>query len=293
MTRVAAAERLVVAAAERRDAVVHVIDSAREHLSLSLFRCDDEAVLDAIGRASHRGVHVRALVTARARASKVHLKQLRKRLTSIGVDVRRYSDPVVRYHAKYAIADTGSAIVASLNFTRKCFTDTCDFLVLLSDPEIVGELLRLFDADWHGRRYSPSGDAGNRLIVGPEHARRRFTDLLRQARHSIRLIDPKISDPAMRLLLRTRAADGVTVDIREHDGLGSLIPHGKLLMIDNALAVTGSIALSTMTLEFRRELAVLTRDTASLGLLEQFWASLPPLRSAEPSTSLSTQEPVS
>jgi phosphatidylserine/phosphatidylglycerophosphate/cardiolipin synthase-like enzyme len=267
-----AAERLVIGIGERREAVVDFIDSARADLSLSLFRCDDDSVLDAVGRAARRGVHVRALVTGRARGSKTHLKELRKRMTRLGADVRRYADPVVRYHAKYAIADNRSAMVASLNYTRKCFDATCDFVLVSQETSLAGELQQLFDADWDGRPYAPAAD---RLIVAPDNARQRFVELLRQATRTIRLIDPKVQDPGMLTLLKSRAADGVGVDVRSDEALGTLVPHGKLLVIDDDVAVIGSIAMSTLALEFRRELAVAIRDRGILERVNEFWDALP------------------
>jgi cardiolipin synthase len=269
------AERVIVAPEERRPAILQVIESARERLAVSLFRCDDGHVLDAMGAAVRRGVRVRALLTGRAKGSKTQLKQLHTILQGHGVDVRRYSDPVVKYHAKYVVADHGPAVVASLNFTDKCFRTTCDFLLVSTDAELVTGLLRLFDADWDGTAYPSSDLAAGRLIVGPEYARRRFAALLDQATRTIRLIDPKISDPGMLLLLKAKETQGTRVEIRGRLGLGSLAPHGKLLIIDDDAAVIGSISLSILALEFRRELAVLIRDRHSLDALNQFWNSLP------------------
>jgi phosphatidylserine/phosphatidylglycerophosphate/cardiolipin synthase-like enzyme len=270
-------ERLILAPEERRQAVLNIIDSARDRLALSVFRCDDEPVLDALAAAVRRGVHVRALLTGRAKGWKGQLKQLQAFLEDTGADVRRYADQVVRYHAKYIVADEGPAFIASLNFTRKCFQATCDFAVVSHDSELVDGVTRLFDADWDATRYTASDVPGHRLIVGPEQTRRRFTALFEEATHDIRIIDPKINDPAMMTLLRARAAAGITVDIRGAEALGPLVPHGKLIMIDDATAVIGSISLSTLALDFRRELAVVIRDRASLIALEQFWASLPPV----------------
>lgn len=268
-------ERVVLNPAERSAAVVDVINSARERLSLSLFRCDDHAVLDALGAAVERGVRVEALLTSRAKGSKAQLRHLEAFLRTRGADVRRYSDTVVRYHAKYIVADSGPALVASLNFTKKCFTETCDFLLVTTDPVVVSGLRTVFDTDRNGARSAAAADVGDRLIVGPEEARRRFTALFESASHRIRIIDPKIDDPAMLTLLKARAAAGVTVEIRAAQGLGALRPHGKLLIIDDATAVIGSISLSTLALEFRRELAVVTRDSGCLAALNQFWGSLP------------------
>jgi len=268
-------ERLILAPEERRQAVLNVIDSARDRLALSVFRCDDQAVLDSLAEAARRGVHVRVLLTGRAKGSKSQLQHLYSSLKTVGADVRRYADAVVRYHAKFIVADDRTALIASLNFTRKCFQATCDFVVVSNDSGLVQDVTRLFDADWDGTRYPASDVPGHRLIVGPEQARRRFAALFEEAIHSIRIIDPKISDPAMMTLLRARAAAGIKVDIRGADALGTLVPHGKLIMIDDATAVIGSMSLSALALEFRRELAVVIRDRASLMALEQFWTSLP------------------
>ena len=268
-------DRIIVEPGERRPAVIAVIDSARERLDLSVFRCDEDAVLDALERAVRRGVRVRALVTGRAKGSKAQLKRLRKMLEAIGVDVRRYGDTIVRYHAKYIVADSGPAVVASLNFTRKCFESTCDFMLVSSDQRLVAALQLLFDADWDGVPYQPVEARADRLIVGPEQARAGFVALVDRATRRIRLIDPKISDPAMLLLLKKREAEGIQVDIRGRSGLGSLLAHGKLLMIDDEAAAIGSISLSTLALEFRRELAVVIHDRSSLDTLNRFWDSLP------------------
>ncbi len=268
-------ERIIIAPGDRRPAVVHVINSARTRLSLSLFRCDDQAVLDALTAAVRRGVHVRALLTSRAKGSKSQLKYLEAFLTTVGADVRRYADLVVRYHAKYIVADDGPACIASLNFTRKCFDATCDFVLMTSAADVVTGVTRLFDADWDGVRSDLPAGASDRLIVGPEHARRRFAGLFDSAVHRIRIIDPKIDDPAILALLKARAAAGVTVEIRGAEAVGTLVPHGKLLIIDDSTAVIGSISLSMLALEFRRELAIVTRDAASLTALDEFWRSLP------------------
>ena len=272
--------RVVIRPDDRRSAVIDTIDSSREQLSLSIFRCDDDGVVDALSAAVKRGVHVRVLLTSRAKASKAHLKQLHAVLTAAGAEVRRYTDAVVRYHAKYLVADAATAVIASFNFTRKCFQTTCDFAVVTHDSQVIAAVTHLFDGDWRGIAYDPVPDASDQLIVGPEQARRRFAELFESATERIRIIDPKIDDAAMLALLKRRAAAGLRVEIRGPAGVGTLVPHGKMLVIDDSVAVIGSISLSMLALEFRRELAVVTRDRASLATLDQFWQSLPALATA-------------
>ena len=75
-------------------------------------------------------MEVSVLVTPRAKGWTRRLGELWQVLEGMGADLHRYADPVVKYHAKYIVADDGPALVASLNFTRKCFTSTSDFLLL-------------------------------------------------------------------------------------------------------------------------------------------------------------------
>ena len=195
-------------------------------------------------------------------------------LVAHGIEVRRQRD-AVKYHAKYIVADD-TALIASLNFTGKCFARTCDFMLVTADAAVVSGLNELFAADWAGRAVMLTSVQAERLIVGPEQRpRERFASLVRAAQQRIRLIDAKLADPRMLSLLDSRRRAGVIVDVKGHRDLGSLAAHGKLLIVDDATAVIGSIALSENALEARRELAVVTHDRAVIRELDQFWHALP------------------
>jgi cardiolipin synthase A/B len=258
-------DRFTFAPDDRLPAVLAVIGSARKRLLLSLFRCDDFDILDALAAALQRGVEVEVLVTSRAKGWTKRLRELWGVLEGMGAKLYRSADPVVKYHAKYIVADNGPALVASLNFTRKCFTSTVDFVLTTRDPVVVTGLRRLFVAD--SRKPEPARVAsfGRRLIVGPEHARREFTRLLEQARRSIAIVDPKLTDPAILDLLKVKRKEGVAVTVLGRDHVGGLTPHGKMLIVDGTVAVIGSMSLSALSLDFRREVAVVVRNRALVG----------------------------
>src|SRR4249920_2855050 len=140
-------DRLIASVDERRPAVLDVIRQARRRITLSLFRCNDDAVFQALKAAVDRGVEVEVLVTSRAKGGKKKMAKLWRALEATGATLHSYTDPVVKYHPKYLVADDGPAIVASLNFTRKCFKSTCDALVISHDPVVVSDLRRLWTAD--------------------------------------------------------------------------------------------------------------------------------------------------
>lgn len=267
-------ERMILAPEERREAILQVMCSARERLLLSLFRCTDFKLLDALAEARKRGVRVEVLLTRRAKGWKKRLKKLRAFLEGMGAQVYRYSGKVSRYHAKYMVADDGPAMIASLNFTRKCFRNTCDFLLLTHDPGVVSGLKRLFEADACASVCSFPDGMSNRLIVGPEQARQKITALLLEARSSIQIIDHRVVDPGMVALLNARRAEGVAVEVLGRGALGGLLSHGKMILVDRQTALIGSISLSRPSLDSRREVAVLLRDPGCVGRLNEFFRGL-------------------
>ena len=178
----------------------------------------------------------------------------------------------MKYHAKYLVADEGPAVVASQNLTRKCFERTCDALVLTHDPDVVSGLRRLMAADRDAAAMPQ--DLSPRLIVGPERARRQFTALIDQAKSSIRLIDAKLSDPDLVERLNKRRAEGLTVEVYGSKRLGALKSHGKIMLIDNRLAVVGSLALAALSLDFRREVAIIVEDPAAVADVEEVFRTI-------------------
>jgi phosphatidylserine/phosphatidylglycerophosphate/cardiolipin synthase-like enzyme len=239
---------------------------------LSLFRCNDAEIFAELTRAVARGVEVNVLVTSRAKGGKKKLKKLWDALQRTGASVHPYTDAVVKYHAKYLVVDDGPAVVASQNLTRKCFERTCDALVLTHDPAVVSGLRRLMAADRDATAIPQ--DLCSRLIVGPERARRQFTALIDQAKSTIRLIDAKLSDPDLVDRLNKRRAEGLTVEVYGSKRLGALKSHGKIMLIDNRLAVVGSLALAALSLDFRREVAIIVEDPAAVADVEDVFRTI-------------------
>jgi phosphatidylserine/phosphatidylglycerophosphate/cardiolipin synthase-like enzyme len=232
------------------------ISGAKQRLVLSLFRCNDYGILDALAAALDRGVSVEAILTKRAKGGKKPLKKLWEALEEMGALVHWYADPVVKYHAKYLVADGSLALVATLNPTTKCFTRTLDFVYTTDEPAVVRSISTLFAIDAAGERLLPRHRINERLIIGPEGSRERMRELITSARKTIRLLDHKLSDPDLVALLRERREAGLKVNVLGRQSVGSYRPHGKLMIIDDEKAVLGSMAMSALSLDFRREVSM-------------------------------------
>jgi cardiolipin synthase len=266
-------EKLVLEPAQRKAALLGIIGAAKRRLVLSLFRCDDFSILDALAAALERGCQVEAILTKRAKGGKKRLKKLWGALEEMGAVVTRYADPVVKYHAKYLVADETTAIVTTLNPTRKCFARTWDAVLITTDPSVVKGLLTLFKADAAGVPL-PRRTLSRRLIVGPERSRDEIRGLIASAKHSIRILDHKLSDPDLVGLLRDRRSEGVIVSVLGKLPMGALVPHGKMMIVDESRAVLGSTALSTLSLDFRREVSVVVHEPALVKQLNMSYQQL-------------------
>ena len=254
--------------------MLDVIGTARERLVLSLFRCNDYGILDAIAASLERGVKVEAILTKRAKGGRKNLKKLWEALGDMGALVHWYGDPVVKYHAKYVVADRRRAMIATLNPTRKCFSRTLDFVFTTEHEDLVRSISTLFALDASAERILPRHRISDRLLIGPEGARSRLRQLIASASRTIQLIDHKLSDPEMVALLRERRAAGVEVSVIGKKPIGTLQPHGKLLIIDESRAALGSTALSTLSLDFRREVSIVIEDPAAVAPLTEFYREL-------------------
>jgi phosphatidylserine/phosphatidylglycerophosphate/cardiolipin synthase-like enzyme len=269
-----ATPRIYIEPADRREAMLKLIGGARERLVLSLFRCNDYGVLDALAAALERGVKVEAILTKRAKGGKKPLKKLWEALEEMGAVVHWYADPVVKYHAKFLVADGSTALIATLNPTNKCFTRTLDFVYTTEDPGLVRSISTLFGLDAAGERILPRHRLSERLIVGPEGARDRMRRLIESAGKSVRIVDHKLSDPDLVALLRERRDEGIEVAVIGRQSVSAYKPHGKLMLIDESRAVLGSMAMSALSLDFRREVSVLIDDRDIVRDLNAFFGDL-------------------
>jgi phosphatidylserine/phosphatidylglycerophosphate/cardiolipin synthase-like enzyme len=261
----------VIAIDERRSTIVEVLGMAKKRILMSIFRCSDFHVLDALAEALARGVHVELLMTPLAKGWEKKLTELAGFVESLGAVVHKYSDPVVKYHAKYLLVDDGPAVVASLNITKKCFTESCDFMLITHDREVIAGLEKLFDADKCAPETEFPDGISERLFIGPDRARTQFTEFLASAKYSIRIIDHKLTDPAIVALLKAKQAQGVVVDILRQGRVAGMVSHGRLSIVDERKAVFGSMSLCALSLDFRREVAVMLDDPECVARLNQFY----------------------
>ena len=257
--------------------VVQAIRRAKRAIHICIFRFDRPEIEKALAAAVQRGVLVRALIAHTNRGGEAHLRKLEKRLLDAGVTVTRTADELLRYHAKFLVADD-VLHVFGFNFTKLDITKSRSFGLATRDKRTVQEAIKLFEADVTRNPYVA---ARSNLVVSPETSRQMLTTFLKGAKKELSIYDQKIQDPAMVKLLKELAAGGVRVRVLGHlkgpDGdvvvrsLKTMRLHVRAIVRDGTRAFVGSQSLRKEELDKRREVGLfINNPTVTRSLLKVF-----------------------
>ena len=257
--------------------IIQAIKTARKSIDVFIFRFDRDDVEKALESAVQRGVVVRAIIAHTNRGGEARLRKLEQRLLAHGVLVSRSADDLLRYHAKYMIADSTLHLLG-FNFTKLDMDKSRSFAVSTRDSRAVQAAQKLFEADLTRQPYAPSK---SNLVVSPENSREMLAGFIKGAKKQLAIYDAKLYDPAMVKLLRERADKGVEVRVLgaikgksgdiEARKLGNMRLHVRAIVRDGSKAFVGSQSLRKDELENRREVGlIVTNPAMARGMLKVF-----------------------
>lgn len=263
--------------------VVEAIRQAKKMIDVVIFRFDHRAIEKALAEAVQRGVVVRTVIAHTNRGGESRLRKLEQRLLAAGITVSRSADDLIRYHAKFMIADSVLHLFG-FNFTRLDIEKSRSFAIATRDAKSVAEASKLFEADTNRTPYVPGR---SHLVVSPESARTMLSAFIAGAKTELAIYDAKVNDPAIIKLLKERAARGVKVRVlgsmKGKDPaiaeckLAGMRLHVRAIVRDGTQAFVGSQSLRTIELDKRREAGLIVNNPAVarkiLQVFEADWAS--------------------
>jgi len=249
--------------------IVRALDKAKKFIDIMIFRFDRAEVEKALKAAVTRGVKVRALIAHTNKGGDKTLRKLELRLLECGATVARTADDLARYHGKMMVIDNATLHVYGFNYTKLDIDKSRSFGIVTRDKKLVGEAIKLFEADALRQDYQPAHD---RLVVSPESSRALLTAFVKGARKQLLIYDAQVSDNAVQKVLADRAGDGVEVRIlgtleKDIKGvkvrrLAPLRLHVRAIIRDGRDAFVGSQSLRKLELEGRREVGLIVNNGA-------------------------------
>lgn len=259
--------------------LAQAIDRARESIKMTIFRMDDPVVRDSMRRAVSRGVKVQALVAPDSKGWNKRNRKLGEDLEELGIEVtfpEVRARRLKRYHYKLMMIDGRESLILTFNPTRKNLHYSRDFGLVIKDEALTGEINRLFEADWHGHEFKPSGLP---LVISPDNSRHSIAKLVATAARSIRIMDQKVRDEEIIALLGERAEAGCDVKIIGMTRVPSsklrvrrlerYKLHAKCIVVDSTMVFIGSQNLRPVSLDRRRELGIIIQDEAIARKIER------------------------
>src|SRR5262245_43787157 len=132
--------------------IVKAIRAAKKSIDVCIFRMDLDQIEKALAAAVQRGVAVRALIAYTNKGGEARLRKLELRLLEEGVTVARTADDLLKYHAKYMIADSVLHLFG-FNFTKADVMKSRSFAVSTRDQAAVKEAAKLFECDITRKSY--------------------------------------------------------------------------------------------------------------------------------------------
>jgi cardiolipin synthase A/B len=259
--------RLLIQPDDSVGPVLEAIENARHTIDMYIFRLEYPKIERALEDAVKRGVEVRTLIAHTRTGGEDGLRKLELRLLGMGATVSRTDEDLLRYHGKMMIVDRATLYVLGYNFTRRDIDKSRSLGIATEQVDHVTEAIRLFEADFNRRVYTPGLET---FVVSPLNSRAALLKLIEGARQELLIYDARLTDNMIQRAIEKTALSGVDVRVigkveknldrvRWEKYPGEKL-HVRAIVQDRRTAFVGSQSLRRAELDRRREIGVVVDD---------------------------------
>ncbi|MCL5774425.1 MAG: phospholipase D-like domain-containing protein [Firmicutes bacterium] len=202
-------------------ALVDSINEAKKTIDLKIYMIlpNPVEITDALKKAVSRGVKVRLMVENdpfywqkdHPNPSKKEIDDLVKAGVEYKADNPEFSKNSVT-HEKSMTIDGKKSLILTGNITASAFSTNLDMgAIILQNPEVVKQVETVFNSDWDRTKLPPLKDTG--LVVSPQNAREKITELVQKADKSIHIIQQTLTDKELLTIIADKLKDGVETEL--------------------------------------------------------------------------------
>ncbi len=267
--------------------IYSLLSSPQHTLDMTMYELSDPQVVDILAADARRGVTVRVLLDSDYERS--YNQPAFNSLSANGVQVR-WAPAGTIFHQKTITVDDRTSAIMTLNLTNAYYSTSRDFAVITTDAQDVAAIEQVFDEDWSGSGPPAAGPTGLDLVWSPG-AQGPIVSLIDSARSSLLVENEEMGDSAVTSALEDAAQRGVNVEVvmtyssswvgafgqlvdagvkvSTYPSDGSLYIHAKVVVADGATLFLGSQNFSESSLDYNRELGIITSDPALVGAVSR------------------------
>lgn len=269
------ADQLIIEPDMGRAPIIDALNKSKYTINLVMYGMTDDELLDAFIKQKLRGKTLKIILEQAPYKAQDENKKAQNLLNENKVAWHGGIKPFRLIHEKTLLLDANKAMVMTFNFTKSTFKRDRNFALIIDDKKTVTALNNLFSADWN---QTPVIIDQTNLIISPDNSRYKTVQLIDSAKADIKIYAPTLSDYKLLGELAKTARRGVNIKIltsanlREKQkefltraGITIAISkkyfiHAKVIIIDNKLAMLGSLNFTKPSFDANREVSVISDD---------------------------------
>ena len=272
---------VIVEPQDKAQALLTAIQGAKTSVHMTMYLLDDKRFIDALIAQHVAGRDVKVILNHVFPGGAGTNTSAYNQLMAAGVAVVWSPTTFSLTHEKCVVIDGAQAWIMTMNLEVSSPTNR-EFLAVDSQAPDVAEAEAIFAADFANKAIVPTGN----LLVAPVNARDRLLALVQGAKKTVDLEGEELSDYKIVNALVAARKTGVVVRVVLASGtpsssqatavqqlkagnvkvvsLASPYVHAKGIVADGASAYVGSENFTTGSLQYNRELGVITTNAASV-----------------------------
>jgi cardiolipin synthase A/B len=255
---------------------------------MTMYELADSQAVDILEADAARGVTVRVILDKDYSGASVNAAAYSE-LRSHRVQVH-WAPADTIFHQKTITVDDHTSAIMTLNLTSEYYSSTRDFAVITTNHSDVAAIEQVFSTDWNNSGPPQTGPSVPNLVWSPG-AEAPILALIESAQHSLLIENEEMDDADVTDALEAVARRGVDVEVvmtyssswasAFHDLVAagvkvstyssdaSLYIHAKVIVADGRTAFVGSQNFSVSSLDYNRELGLITTDPSLVDPIAQ------------------------
>lgn len=274
--------QILVEPTDKAQALLTAIQGAKSSVHMTMYLMNDKRFIAALIAQKSAGRDVKVILNQTFPGGAGTNQATFSQLQGAGVSVAWAPSTFTLTHQKTVLLDAAQAWIMTMNLETTS-SNNREFLAVDTQAADVAQAEAMFAADFANTTFTPA--ANGNLLVAPFNARDKLVALIQTAKTSVDIEGEELSDYKIvaALIAAKKAGRVVRVVLADNaptasqaNAVGQLkaesVPavkvaspyiHAKAIVVDGARAYVGSMNFTTGSLQYNRELGIITTNAAS------------------------------
>ena len=204
------ADRLIIEPDSGRKPILAAISNAASSVDLAIYGLTDLSFTQALVLSKNNGKTIHVLLEPHPYKVPEENTPAIRLLQHAHIPLHWPDNSHRLLHQKTFLFDHQTALVMTFNLTQASFKNERNFALLITNPSMVQEIQRVFDADWQHQSVTVTHP---NLVWSPDNSRKKILAFIQQAQSEIKIYAETITDYQIIGALAKAARSHINVQI--------------------------------------------------------------------------------